>query len=865
MFMVQTTHSKSGLKRPERPCDSCRRRKSRCVFSDNDTLCFLCRFHNYECVFSDSPAPIRKRNRKSSPDIGTEGSQTPPPVPSIQSMSSVMSLTNMTADVKVPPPERSTTPPKRQRLSRSSSRKGPGGQPPVGVAAAAAGAAGAAAALDGERTPTASTSSPPVEQAIAAPIPVAATPDSPFPDYDFMPQTLLKDTLGLQCRRYISYLGTSAEHDPVLMQHYTFDGRDRAQLPSTGVDSEIKRQIRRVRHDDGEPVLTSQSTSFVVFECENFFASRVDISTGRDDTLGGNLQEVRKIQEVVGKFGRKLVDLYFRIVHPCMPILHKEEFMEKYYRNPYELSPSLLAGLYVFAINWWMHDPDLVPFPKLAQTSLETLAQTNLYREIDRPTLSTVQAGLLLLQHQTFRKQVARPCHSSAMLGEVVSIAHEVGLHLDPTKWQVPDWERGLRKRLAWGLFMQDKWMALTFGRPSHINRLNWTVSDLEDADFHDDDTISAEEDEFYPRSTDLSPVNPVAGKAMFVQHVALSKILSDICDQFHSPVNRAYPAPGMPGGEDQSDDAKIKFYLSKARPLQIRLKEWFENLPDILRMEYLQRGELSCNGNLHLGYHAAQITLFRPILQILSKVDYSNSESLREIYSLVYRSALAEFVAAVEFVNALKPQHLQTFWFAASKNNLASIVTFGLILLLLSSNEADRALCTEKLSEFHWTLRVNVRGAEFFQHAILWLEELKGLLKPELDKRTKSGRSVSAASDDQSGPSPRTMGSAMFPGMTPMSSAATPAPNSSLSYEIKMEHPPQPSMASPLPGMPSNGTYPFNPEDMFFSNMVSPSQPPPQAMHHAPPAPGERDDMDFFTHLGMMSHSWNDMNDSAQ
>ncbi|KAK9458133.1 fungal-specific transcription factor domain-containing protein [Dipodascopsis uninucleata] len=784
MFVVQKTHSKTGLKRPDRPCDSCRRRKSRCVFSENDTVCFLCRFHNYECIFSESPAPRKRQRRNSngndankdrdkdsqkekdskdkdeltntlnvvsavsgttSPSAAADGiiggATGSPGVPSMQSMSSVLSLGTDRKDPKVDP---STG--KRVR-NRALSRKTSSGNTPTGSSSANVTGNGVnVTAGDGS--------------AAAAGTQSAGTPDSPFPDYDFLPHSLLRNTLGLQCRRYISYIGTSAEHDPILMDHYGFDSRDRASLPVVGPDFKTKRQVRRVQSNIQEETANSQ-ISFVVFESEDLFKTGHPNPSGRDDTIGGNLVEVRKIQSIIGKFGRQLIGLYFSMMHPSLPILHKEEFLEKYYRNPYELSPSLLAGLYVFAINWWTYDPDLVPFPRPPQATLEALAQINLYREIDRPTLSTVQAGILLLQHQTFRNQVTRPSHSWAMLGEVIAIAQEVGLHMDPTQWSIPEWEIGLRKRLAWGLYIQDKWMALTFGRPSKIDKINWTVSDLTDENFPNEDNLSMSgnnpddsDDEVIASTIDShGSVNRETGKIMFLELVKLTKILSDILDEFHSarsmielfsrfPTDDSSssstdkPSAGESDETENSDEIRIKKLLLRARPLQIRIKDWMENLPDCLKMENITLGELSANGNLHLGCHAAQIALFRPILRAFSHIDVSQSPMLEEIYDLVYRSALAELVAAVDFASSMRPQHIQTFWYAASKNNFAVIVTFGFLLLLTARTDAERQLCSDKIAEYQWTLKVNIRGAEFLQHAILWAEECKYLLKSELGKK---------------------------------------------------------------------------------------------------------------------------------
>ncbi len=44
-----------------RPCDACRRRKSRCEFNDGDLSCVLCKFHRQPCLFNENPQPRKKR------------------------------------------------------------------------------------------------------------------------------------------------------------------------------------------------------------------------------------------------------------------------------------------------------------------------------------------------------------------------------------------------------------------------------------------------------------------------------------------------------------------------------------------------------------------------------------------------------------------------------------------------------------------------------------------------------------------------------------------------------------------------------------------------------------------------------------
>jgi len=69
--MSSTTSAESGSNtrsRKDRPCDACRRRKSRCVVHEGQQACVLCQFHSQDCTFVQSPQP---RKRK----LNTEGKE----------------------------------------------------------------------------------------------------------------------------------------------------------------------------------------------------------------------------------------------------------------------------------------------------------------------------------------------------------------------------------------------------------------------------------------------------------------------------------------------------------------------------------------------------------------------------------------------------------------------------------------------------------------------------------------------------------------------------------------------------------------------------------------------------------------------
>lgn len=68
----QNGTTSNGYARRDRPCDACRRRKSRCIMLQDATMCIMCQSRLEECTFIENPQ--RRKRRKldtdeSSPDV----------------------------------------------------------------------------------------------------------------------------------------------------------------------------------------------------------------------------------------------------------------------------------------------------------------------------------------------------------------------------------------------------------------------------------------------------------------------------------------------------------------------------------------------------------------------------------------------------------------------------------------------------------------------------------------------------------------------------------------------------------------------------------------------------------------------------
>lgn len=60
-IITQQSLAQTNVK-PPRPCDACRRRKSKCMLnSPGATSCMLCTHHNQSCTFLEDPVPRKKK------------------------------------------------------------------------------------------------------------------------------------------------------------------------------------------------------------------------------------------------------------------------------------------------------------------------------------------------------------------------------------------------------------------------------------------------------------------------------------------------------------------------------------------------------------------------------------------------------------------------------------------------------------------------------------------------------------------------------------------------------------------------------------------------------------------------------------
>ncbi|ANB11727.1 Dal81p [Sugiyamaella lignohabitans] len=515
---------------------------------------------------------------------------------------------------------------------------------------------------------------------------------NPVQDYaSIRGHSLLKKTLGLQYPKSAVYVGDTSVYDNVLLDSGNFDKKDEAELPGN---------ISLRRAGPGAVFILST-----------------------DDGPQESVEDVDEIEKLTTPYGKQLIDLYFRTVHPYFPVLDKDVFLEKYSRTHREFVPCLLAAVYILALKWWYYDVNLSSLPKPDITAkLYQLAVESFHKVCGHPKIPVVQAGILLVQ--------CKPSDDRHWLicSQVVPCAERIGLGLDCQNWKVPKWERGLRKRLAWAVYLLDKWLSLIEAQPSHISDNYWLVAKLTPDDFAskssrqdgDDSTSGASSAAETPIPED-SITSPVLSTdqpgQVFIEMITLSQIVNEIIDTLFTYKSKALIR----------DTEEI---LEVAKPIQIKLRRWYLGLPESLQINSAKPRQLSAHGGLHLAYFGAEITLHRRIIRSLTK------DSPQELTEVCREAGKARLLAAMEFVRGLRPEHMQSFWHFSASANFALIGSFAALLFVTATTKDEQAFYRSEITEYMWRLRVlNGFGemAAALRQLGITMSRIPGLKSPDI------------------------------------------------------------------------------------------------------------------------------------
>lgn len=235
------------------------------------------------------------------------------------------------------------------------------------------------------------------------------------------------------------------------------------------------------------------------------------------------------IEFKVGSYGPDLVRLYFKYVHPVYCAVSKVRFLRAYREDKLSIPASLRGVIYGLGAVYWEQDPVLRKIPRpFEQYELFQPAQASLERELDAPNLWKMQACLLMLHEKAAGNHTFETPRTWTLSAQAVACAQMIGLHRNPSDWNIAPWEKSLRKKLWWATYVTDMWSSVSHGNPPHIYQASYTTSNLEMDDLRFDEDVP----EDLRDMIDVTSASfDVSTAARFLEHVKLTQILHKLLD----------------------------------------------------------------------------------------------------------------------------------------------------------------------------------------------------------------------------------------------------------------------------------------------------------------------------------------------
>ncbi|KAL9111979.1 MAG: hypothetical protein Q9227_003599 [Pyrenula ochraceoflavens] len=426
----------------------------------------------------------------------------------------------------------------------------------------------------------------------------------------------------------------------------------------------------------------------------NTYAKLVSIPASKSEASDGS--------PILDEASQAAINEYFlSYLQPSFPIVEEVNLLAA--TSDFPRGQALRAAVAAFSLR--QMTAETAPITGLTSMQINQIRDSALIQfksSLSEPTLSTIQCGLLLSQDPDIL--------SPSLNSQLVVAGDTLGLSQDSTSWNITLAEKRLRKILAWTLYAQDKWTALTLGCPSLINPSNWTVPALKPDDFPTT-----------PSSTIPADIQS-HGSTIFIHYISLTLILSDILSSFftHAAQSTLSSLPAH---------IRPQHTLSLAKPIQLALKTWFTSLPSPLKMDAPPPPNTPLsNAPLHLAYFATEITLHRCIVRSLSPQPLSSSSSSSSstttpthpssapplgtpaadpyLTHILRSAAKTRLISAMDFLNRLRPAHLlDTFWPFASSMSVALVGSFGTLLRVTSGSREEEAFYRCRGMEARWTL----------------------------------------------------------------------------------------------------------------------------------------------------------------
>ena len=297
-----------------------------------------------------------------------------------------------------------------------------------------------------------------------------------------------------------------------------------------------------------------------------------------------------------GPVCRQLVSLFFANCYHYNHFIYREFFLRDYAAGsgPY-YSEMLLHA--ICAIGATISQDTYL---NSLHATLASFAENQALASLDSPDLTTLQTLMICGPLAVGRGQSSK---GWLFCGMAFRLAHEMGLHLDPSNWNSEatdsSIDREILRRVYWATFVADKQMSLYFGRPPALYP--------QEADVRNTIRIPYPPewenllDTYIASGTSATAFEDgVAVVGSFVYRVELAKI-------FHTMIVAIF--------ENRAGQVSKSAELTRATEhIHLQLERWLSQLPQKLqwipwKIEKVPHYSL----HLHMVFHTGMIILHRP------------------------------------------------------------------------------------------------------------------------------------------------------------------------------------------------------------------------------------------------------------
>lgn len=356
--------------------------------------------------------------------------------------------------------------------------------------------------------------------------------DAQIPATNYLqPLLLFPEGLPYQSKSAV-WVGETGEADPYLLRRYHYDQNDECVL-SRITYRHMKIVPASIPHGE---VHVEEEPDIIFMLPDDGLAEKAEPRV--DDSF---LDEAQKefMNMISDEMGVRLVKLFFRFVYPYFPVISRTQILladEGVIPVLKSLPLSLLAAIYATSLSFLLYDDVLattiIHSPPSA-IQLYRISWLAIQQEIHAPRLATFQACLLILQRPPTNRYVMDTPYRWSLVAWAVSLAHNLGIQKSCLEWEgLPTWERRLRGRLWWCVYVIDKFFYLGAGMPSHIKNEEF---DVQAPTLSDNVTSSGSYNEEDSEPANTNRDNATSVNSYFYHLVTLTMVVSDIIDAFYT------------------------------------------------------------------------------------------------------------------------------------------------------------------------------------------------------------------------------------------------------------------------------------------------------------------------------------------